>query len=68
MTTSRLEFKVYNELASQREVIGQASVDLFEVMQKHRFKSMWQKLAILYCIRNLCYPFSVYARIVFVCC
>jgi len=39
MTNSKLEFRVYNEQASPREIIGQASVDLFSLLQKHRYKS-----------------------------
>jgi len=41
MANSKLEFKVYNDLTSQREVVGQGSIDLFQVMQKHRSKSMY---------------------------
>ena len=44
MTTSKLDFKVFNEQTSLREIIGQASVNLSQVLQKHRFKSMYFSL------------------------
>jgi len=38
-TDSKLDFRVYNEQATPRELIGQAAVELFAVIQKNRGKS-----------------------------
>ena len=38
---SKLDFMMYGEDTTSRELIGQATLNLSDVMQKHRSKSEW---------------------------
>lgn len=48
LADSKLAFKVYNEQATPRELVGRATVDLSSLMQKHRGKSMYFRVQLLF--------------------